>query len=99
MGSHLSHTAKTYSRTTPLTNSGITVIDSVETVIVLSNTLSRRKPENTPSAIDVGTMRIRAKPARISEFQSAAMTVGRTGTLRTGDSPQSPVTKLPAQVA
>ena len=29
---------------TPLTNSGMTVMDRVETVIVLSRTLSRRKP-------------------------------------------------------
>ena len=42
--------------------------------MVRSKMLSRRNPENTPSAIDVGTIRIRAKPARMSEFHSAAMT-------------------------
>ena len=42
--------------------------------MTLSKALSRRNPENTPSAIDVGTMRMSAKPARMSEFHSADMT-------------------------
>ena len=52
--------------------------------MTLSKALSLRNPENTPSTMNVGTIRIRAKPARMSEFHSADMTYGRTGTFWTG---------------
>ena len=83
---------------TPLTNSGMTVIDSVEIVMVRSRRLSRRSPANTPSRMDVGTMMTRANSARSSELPRAFITVANTGTPLSADSPQSPVTKLPAQV-
>ncbi len=98
-GSHLSHTAKMYSRMTPLTNSGMTVIDSEETVIPRSRKLSLRSPAKTPNTMDTGTMITSAKPASRSELPSAFMTVGRTGMLRRGETPQSPVTKPAAQLA
>ena len=97
-GSHLSQTAKTYSRTTPLTNSGMTVMDRVETVMVRSRMLSRRSPAKTPNTMDVGTMITRANTARMSELPSAFMTVGATTWSVSADLPQSPVTKLPAQL-
>ncbi len=85
---------------TPLTNSGMTVIDSVETVIVRSRMLSRRRPANTPSKIDSGhdDDERERRPGR-SELPSAAMTVGKTGcSVSCATLPQLPVTKWPAQV-
>ena len=73
-------------------------MDSVEIVIVRSRKLSRRRPAHTPSRIDVGTMMTRAKPASTSELPSAFMTVGNTTWSVRADLPQSPVTKLPAQL-
>ena len=62
---------------TPLTNSGITVIESVEMVMVRSRTLSRLSPAHTPSRMDVGTMMMRAKAASTSELPRAFITVGK----------------------
>ena len=78
-GSHLSATAKTTRRTTPLTNSGMTVIDSEQIVIARSRTLSRCRPAYTPTRMDVGTMITSAKPASRSELPSASITYREDG--------------------
>ena len=78
-GSQWSVTAKTTMRMTPLTNSGMTVMDSEEIVIARSRRLSRRRPAYTPTRMDVGTMITSAKPASSSELPRARMTSGKTG--------------------
>ena len=83
-------------RKVPLTNSGITVIDRLETVVTRSRRLSRRSPAKTPRQTAVGTMITSAKPASSSEFAKARMTIGSTGVVNCSESPQWPTTKCPA---
>ncbi len=92
-------TAKTTSRMTPLTNSGMTVSDRLVTLMERSSAESRRRAASTPSTIDVGTMMTRAMPASSMELASASKVTVITGRCRMGDSPQSPVMKPPSQRA
>ena len=95
-GNQCSITAKMTMRMTPLTNSGMTVMDIDEMVMTRSSALSRRNPANTPTRIEVGTMMTSAKPASSSELPRACMASGNTAVWYCSDWPQWPVTKWPA---
>ena len=96
-GSQCSVTANTTMRMTPLTNSGMTVMDSEEMVIAAIDAGCRAAARRyTPTRIEVGTMITSAKPASSSELPSACHTIEETGVLYWSDVPQWPVTKWPA---
>ena len=78
-GSQSSHSAKTSSSATLVTNSGTTATDRPPAVMIRSAGFPACKAANTPPTIDSGTTRMNASAASFIEFLKPSKTMVLTG--------------------